>query len=73
MCVEGRRRARDAGAAVFDKDVALWCATAAVLAFLLARRWPAQSLTEEERRDPALPIIAVMLLAWCLTNNTTPR
>ena len=64
---------RDTGAAVFDKDVAVWCATAAVLAFLLARRWPAQSLTEEERRDPALPIIAVMLLAWCLTNNTTPR
>ena len=31
---------RDAGAAVFDKDVALWCATAAVLAFLLGRRWP---------------------------------
>ena len=64
---------RDAGAAVFDKDVALWCATAAVLAFLLARRWPAQSLTEVERRDLALPIVAVMLVIACLTNNATPR
>ena len=63
----------DGDAAVFDKDKAVWCATAAVLAFLLARRWPAQSLTEVERRDVALPIVAVMLVIACLTNNTTPR
>ena len=49
------------------------CATAAVLAYLLGRRWPAQSLTEVERRDLALPIVAVMLVIACLTNNTTPR
>ena len=52
----------DAGAAVFDKGL-VWYAAATVLAFLLGRRWPARSLSEEL----ALSVVTVLLAWWCLT------
>ena len=52
----------DAGAAVFDNGL-VWYAAATVLAFLLGRRWPARSLSEEL----ALSVVTVLLAWWCLT------
>ena len=52
----------DAGAAVVGKGL-VWYAAATVLAFLLGRRWPARSLSEEL----ALSVVTVLLAWWCLT------
>ena len=41
----------------------VWYAAATVLAFLLGRRWPARSLSEEL----ALSVVTVLLAWWCLT------
>ena len=51
----------DAGAVVGKGLV--WYAAATVLAFLLGRRWPARSLSEEL----ALSVVTVLLAWWCLT------
>ena len=59
----------DAGA-VFDKDKVVWYAAVTVLAFLLGKRCPPRSVSE----DLTLSIIFVLFLwACCLASNTTPR
>ena len=53
---------RSEAAAVVGKGL-VWYAAATVLAFLLGRRWPARSLSEEL----ALSVVTVLLAWWCLT------
>ena len=61
--------------AVFDKDGLVWGAAAALLTFLLGRRWPPGPLTTESELVwyLALPVVSVLLVRYLTNLYATPR